>query len=246
METRLLLVDGFNLIRRIYEARQASSDLDEVIKACGQSLQRALREHSPTHACVVLDSHDRTWRHLLYSEYKANRKPTPQPLLANLDRFEQEFAEAGVGSLRIASYEADDVIATMAKGTGATGGEAIILSTDRLFLQLLDRHIRIFNHFDHSEITAADVVGRYGLRVDQLVDFWALAGDTSNNIKGAPGIGPKTATKLLDQYDNLDNALKKESRLMEQAENLKRCHQLVTLKTDVELGVNLRQFRLTP
>ncbi|MBD3647405.1 MAG: hypothetical protein HUJ31_08145 [Pseudomonadales bacterium] len=243
METRLLLVDGFNLIRRIYEARQSSNDLEEIITACGQSLQRALREHSPSHAVVVLDSHDRTWRHLLYPEYKANRKPTPAPLLENLDRFEKEFAAAGVKSLKIASYEADDVIATMARGMGAAG-TAIILSTDRLFLQLLGKNVRIFNHFDHAEITAADVAERYGVGVDKLTDFHALAGDASNNIKGAPGIGPKTAKKLLDQHGDLEGALSGEAKLASQVENLRRCKQLVTLKTDVELGVNLREFRL--
>ena len=87
---KVLLVDGFNLIRRIYEAR-ATPDIDAVITASVQSLQRALREHIPTHALVVSEKHDRTWRHLLYREYKAGRAPTPGALLDSTMQFEEAF-----------------------------------------------------------------------------------------------------------------------------------------------------------
>lgn len=243
MVTRLLLVDGFNLIRRIYEARRETSDLDDIVKACGHSMGRALREHRPTHACVVLDSHDRTWRHLLYEEYKGNRKPTPAPLMDNLASFDAEFRALGVPSVKIQNYEADDVIATLAVGVANSGGDSVILSTDRMFLQLAGDRIRIFNHFDHVETTPADVRQRYGVGVEQLIDYWALAGDSSNNIKGVPGVGPKTAASLLSRYPDLESIIASEEKVSGYTDTVKRCKQLVTLKTDVALGINLRDLR---
>lgn len=245
MASTLLLVDGFNLIRRIFEARKAGNDPEAVIEACQRSLVRAVRDHEPSHACVAWDSHDTTWRHLLYVDYKANRKPTPALLLDNLDAFDAAFRDvAGVASIKLASYEADDIIATMARRLAESGGQAIILSMDKLFLQLLGDGIRVYNHFDHTETNDSDVMARYGIRVAQLADFWALAGDSSNNIKGVPGIGPKRAAELLSRYEDLEAILAGEAALEEHADTARRCRQLVTLKTDVELGINLRDFRL--
>jgi len=244
--TRLLLVDGFNLIRRVYEARKDTSELEEIVAACGQSLRRATREHDPTHAAVILDSHERTWRHLLYPDYKAGRKPTPGLLLDHLSAFESEFSRLGVAGVTVPSYEADDVIATLADGVARSGAEVMILSTDRWFLQLLRDGIRIFNHFDHKETTVADVEDRLGVDVARLVDYWAMTGDSGNNIKGAPGIGPKTARSLLRQYDGLSAIIDAEKKIGAHRDTVMRCKRLVTLKTDVEVGVNLRDLRLEP
>jgi protein Xni len=249
--TRVLLVDAFNLIRRIFEARpDPESHIDEVIQASSNSLARALRDHAPTHACAVFDSHDRTWRHLLYADYKGTRKPTPQVLLDNLHGFRDAFLERGVRSLKLDNYEADDQLATLAKGIEKTGGEAFILSTDRMFQQQLSTNIRIFNHFEGHEVTREEVEERFGVRVDQLIDFWAMAGDSSNNIKGVPRVGKKTAASLLEHYGSLDAVIASSDddaavrRVQDASEAALRCRQLVTLKTDVELGINLRSLRL--
>ncbi len=115
---RVLLVDGFNLVRRLYEARphdDAPVD-EELISNAAHSLQRALHTHQPSHACCVFDSHAPTWRHRLYPAYKANRKPTPPALLAAIPRFDEAFLGVGVRSVCVEGYESDDVIATMKKG----------------------------------------------------------------------------------------------------------------------------------
>ena len=137
---KALLIDGFNLVRRLYEARPHGDEpvQEEVITSASQSLRRALREHQPSHVCCIFDSHDKTWRHELYPDYKANRKPTPQPLLDAIPQFEDAFLELGVKSITVPTYEADDVIATLAKGISGRGGKVTILSTDKNFLQLLD------------------------------------------------------------------------------------------------------------
>jgi protein Xni len=119
-----------------------------------------------------------------------------------------------------------------------------------MYLQLLSSHIRIVNHFEHKDITETDVVERYGVKKQQLIDYWALVGDSSNNIKGVPGVGAKSALSLLARYDSLDEILSSsetDTMTLKVIQNMalaKRCKQLVTLKTDVELGTNLRRFRI--
>ncbi|MCB1692026.1 MAG: hypothetical protein KDI19_04625 [Pseudomonadales bacterium] len=248
MPSRLLLVDAFNLIRRIYEARKDA--MSAVIEASTQSLDRALKTIRPTHACVVFDSHDTTWRHLLYPDYKANRSPAPEVLLRGVPDFMAAFERMGVKSVMLPSYEADDVIASIAAAISASGNDVTILSTDGLFLQLLSDHVAIVNHFDGHHWREADVVEKYGVRVDQLCDLWAMAGDTSNNIKGVPRIGARTAASLLAEYGTLEEILRTEddnasaNRVRLGGDVAQRCKQLVTQKTDVEVGINLRELRL--
>jgi len=253
MENQLLLVDGFNLVRRIYEAGPGD-DLDGLSRSCNQSLQRALGEHRPTHCAIVFDSHDDTWRHRLYSDYKADRKPTPQFLLDHLVDLMLSFKAIGFASLICESYEADDVIATMARAIGEGHGEVKILSTDSAFLQLLQPHIRVFDHFKHRELDEVHVNTKFGVTHTQLIDFWAIAGDRSNYIKGVPGVGDKGAARLLGLHGTLEAMLeidparvtdKPLAKVQEHRLLALRCQQLVTLKQDVEVGVKLRDFRLS-
>jgi len=249
--TRVLLIDAFNLIRRIYEARPDSDDkIEEVIQASANSVTRALNQHSPSHGCVVFDSHDTTWRHLLYREYKQGRKPTPEMLLDNVSRFKQVFSEAGLQSLAIQNYEADDIVATLAAGVAEKDGVAIILSSDKSYLPLLSDKVRVYNHFEKHEINRDDVLKKYGVTIGQLTTLWAMAGDASNNVKGVPKVGKKTAVSLIEQYGSLKKILNDQqavgaaAKIRENRALVLRCRQLVTLKTDVELGINLRIFRL--
>lgn len=221
-----------------------------VVQAAGQSLGRALAKHKPSHAAVVLEHHDRTWRHLLYPEYKQNRSATPELLINHLKAFEGNFQSLGVTSCSVSSYEADDVIATIARVVAAHGGDVVILSTDKVYLQLIDHHIKVFDHFNEVGRDASYVNAQFGIPVAQYVDYLAMVGDKSNNIKGVQGIGPKSAQSLLSQYKTLDNILVTEEnsasirKVQQSAHDATRSRQLVTLKTDVELGLNLKTFRL--
>ena len=248
---KVLLIDGFNLVRRLYEARphdDAPVD-EEVITSAAHSLQRALHTHRPSHACCVFDSHAPTWRHRLYPAYKANRKPTPPALLAAIPRFEEAFLGVGVRSICVEGYESDDVIATMAGIIGRANGQVIILTTDKNFLQLLDDHVVVYDHFQNQAYTRAWVLEKYGVRHDQLVDYWALTGDATSNIKGVPKIGPKTARELISSHRTLEALLatplagKSGDRLSEHRADAELSRDLVRLKTDVEVGTNLKQLR---
>ena len=252
MQVRFLAVDGFNLIRRIFEARQVSqqSDMPQVVEAATLSLAKAVSRHKPTHAAVVLEDHDRTWRHLLYGDYKANRSPTPALLLQSLKLFEESFLTLGVSCCSVKSYEADDVIGTIASVVASRGGIAVILSTDKVYLQLLGDNVKVVDHFNDHNWETGEITQKYGIEVSQYIDYLALTGDSSNNIKGVPGVGPKSAAQLLKDHASLDGVLSANEPdrlalkvLKARVEALK-CRQLVTLKTDVELGRNLRSFRL--
>ena len=218
----------------------------------------------------MLDSHEKTWRHLLYPEYKGGRKPTPAPLINNLDQFKTAFGDLGIASIMVVGYEADDVLSTLAVGVAESGGEAIILSTDKGFLSLLSDRIQVYHHFEQQFVTAVDVQKKYQVRHDQLVDYWSLCGDPGNNIKGVPGVGKKTAALLLNQFERLDEILlqarkisikkaaeplsedekvlenfrKPLAKVLANEETALMCRLLVTPKLNVELGVNLRTFRI--
>jgi protein Xni len=201
---------------------------------------------------------------MLYDDYKFGRKPTPEVLISNLDRFRRAFETAGVRSLEVAGYEADDVIATLAAGVANSSGDAIILSTDKGFLSLLDKHIEVYHHFEQHFLTSTDVRVKYALRHDQLIDYWSLSGDPGNNIKGVPGVGKKTALLLLEKFDSLDEVLaqarglaqdqaadsglavyqKSLSKVLQFEDEAEKCRLLLTPKLDVELGINLKIFRL--
>ena len=262
MPIRFLAVDGFNLIRRIYEARihkekhQSESidvsgeDMKQVIEATKSSLVRALKEHQPTHAAMVMEHHEKTWRHLVYPAYKANRSETPPILLSSLPQFITAFSEIGVQSFGIYSYEADDVIATLATVVSVNNGEVVILSTDKIYLQLVNDKVIVYDHFANKRCDRAYIEEKYQIVQDQYIDYLSLVGDKSNNIKGVQGIGPKSAVTMLSEHDSLDRILSAQptstmlKKVSASSADALRSRQLVTLKIDVELGQNLKSFRL--
>ena len=254
---RLLLVDALNLIRRVYAAQPGPDGPDRAAAArtaSVQSLERALRDCSPTHAGCVFDGEGRSWRHELYPSYKAGHAPMPAALGEALDSYRKAFREAGVASLGLPGLEADDVIATAASKAAAAGIATVILSTDRGFLQLLPAGVRIRDHFRRIDLDASSVAKKFGVRPEQLADLHALAGDRGNGIPGVPGIGAKTAAQLLGRFETLERALeaagdlegKLGKRLLEHAEAARLYRRLVGLKTDLDLGTNLSELRYTP
>ena len=251
----LLLVDALNLIRRVYAA-QPGDDGPERVEAAqvssAQSLARALRATTPTHAVCVFDGAGSTWRHRLHPEYKKGHAPMPEALAASLDSFRAVFAGRGVSSLDRPALEADDVIATLAAKTAAAGAAAIVLSTDRAYLELLPLGVRVRDHFRAEELGAAYVAKRYGVAPERLVDLLALTGDRANGIPGVPGVGPKKGADLLARFGDLEGILAAAGEVAGKlGENLRRhgddarlSRRLVELRTDLDLGVNLKELRV--
>ena len=253
----LLLVDALNLIRRVYAAQPGEDGAERAEGArqsCAQSLARALRQVRPTHAACVFDGEGPSWRHELDPGYKEGHAPMPEALRQALGGYRRAFGELGVTSLDFPGLEADDVIATMAVKAAAAGASVVVLSTDKIFGELLPAGVRVRDHFRGRESDAATVEEKFGVRPELLADLLALAGDRGNNIPGVPGIGAKTAAKLLARHGCLDQALRSAAeiegklgqRLREHADTARFCRQLVALRTDLDLGVNLNQLRYSP
>jgi len=251
---RFLLIDGPNLIRRIHAAIPAdnpSQIIEQTITSSLQSLSRALKQHTPTHTLCAFESDGPTWRHELFPDYKKDRPAMPGELIEIFSRLKQEIQQNGVFTLNIAGMEADDVIASAAVKAAAQGAEAIILSTDTGQAQLLRPGIRQYNHFKQEPITAETIQQRFSIKPTQLNDYLAMVGDKSHSLPGVPGIGAKTAARLLKTYSDLDEILTAEKEIGGRAgESLSQNHdsarmvkKLLALRTDVSLGHSFRSFR---
>ncbi|MBW3165020.1 flap endonuclease Xni [Ferrimonas balearica] len=251
MKPKLLLVDGLNLVRRIHAA-VPNEDAEDLKRRCLGAMDKALRQHKPSHAILVWDGgHDNSWRRQLYPEYKAHRKPMPEDLARALPLLDTGFASLGVRSVRQQDLEADDLIATIASKVSAAGGEVVILSTDKGFGQLLGRGIAQWDHFDGHWIDAELLQQKVGVPQSRLLDYWALAGDSGNGIPGIPGIGKKTALELVSQFDSLKALFAADAvpgklgeRLQAHQDEARLSYRLVQLRRDLELKLNLSQFRV--
>lgn len=256
MRVVFLIVDGLNLIRRVYAATPPGegSPFDAALAATVQSLRRALLEASPTHAVVVFDGKEPTFRHEIYPEYKAGRKPMPEELRLGLDRYREAFSALGVSSVSKPGVEADDVVATLAAGVASRDGNAIILSTDTAFCQLVSERITVRDHFQKRALDEGYVKQKYGVSPGALVDLWALAGSGTTHIPGIPGIGPKTAAKLLLEHGSFERVLESApsipgtlgEALRTNAEQGRLSRELARLRSDLALGWNLKSFRYRP
>ncbi len=278
MAVRFLLVDALNLIRRVYAAQPGDDGPERAEGAktsSVQSLQRGLRESKPTHALVVFEGAEPSWRHLLFRDYKIGHKPMPEALRDALPAYQEAFLAIGVDSFSVPKVEADDVIATLAVKVAAAHGTAVILSTDKVFMQLLCDHIAVRDHFGPRWLDRDHLRTKFGVAPEQFVDLLALAGDTTNAIPGVPGIGPKTAAKLIEDFGSLEAILaaagvqdtqtpevgattvappegsspalapKLRDKLFDHAEDARMAKSLVQLQTDLDLGLNLKALRYT-
>lgn len=206
MPHHLLLVDGLNLLRRCYEANPApdsAQKAESAVNVAWQSFQRALRDHTPTHCVAVFDAGGPTWRHALYADYKAGRKPM-SPYLANeLLGFKERLMAEHWAVMSLPGEEADDTLWGLAKAARLEGESVTVLSTDKDLVRLVAIGAKVYHHFDRKWHDDAWCQAKFGVRPEQLTDFLALMGDSSDGIPGIAGVGAKTAAALLAQHDNL-------------------------------------------
>jgi protein Xni len=264
MPVHLILIDALNLIRRIYAVQERpfllNNELAETTKqqvlfntqqGCGLALTKIINQLQPSHALAVFDSRNPCWRFELFPDYKKGRKKMPEHLADKLPDIQDEFMQQSVDSLISEQDEADDLIATLAIKVALRGQNVTIISTDKSFLSLLSQNIHVYDYFNRRFLDEQFVEGKFNVKPAQLVDFWALAGDSTNKLPGAPGIGQVTAATLLNKYDSLKGILaakdlksKVMDKLTENIKQIELTRQLATLKQDIPLGFNLKDIRL--
>ncbi len=251
-----LIVDGLNLVRRIYAAvpgEQGDGQHDEdVLRSIGRSVERAVHTLSPTHGVAAFDAPGPNWRHTLLADYKKDRPPMPQALQTLMPRIEEVFTETGIRCVRVEGFEADDVVATVATAIAARAGKAVILSTDKSMLSLLREGIEVRNHFEDQVLDTQYTRERFGVLPTQIPDYLALVGERSQSIPGVKSIGKKTAAKLLAEHGDINGILnaattmsgRTGSALRDGAKDAMLFLQILTLQTDVAIGLNLSECRM--
>lgn len=249
MALHLLIVDALNLIRRIH-AVQGSPCAD----TCMHALEQLIVHSQPTHAVAVFDDEARndSWRHHRLPDYKAGRPPMPDTLHDEMPALRAAFEQRGIRCWSSPGDEADDLAATLAVKIAGAGHAATIVSTDKGYCQLLSPTIRIRDYFQKRWLDAPFIASEFGVTPQQLPDYWGLAGISSSKVPGVAGIGPKSATQLLTQFETLEGIYagldavpeKWRKKLEEHREMAFICREIATLQTDLQLDGNLQQLRL--
>ncbi|MBV7315355.1 flap endonuclease Xni [Shewanella sp. NIFS-20-20] len=245
-----LIIDGMNLTRRLHATMGAPVDGAQLQQRLEQACDKLKRLHQPSHLVIVWDGDNLSWRKQLYPDYKKGRKPMPEDLAAVLPRLKQALTELGWHGLQ-ADSEADDVIATLAAKLVAHQGQAMIVSTDKGFAQLQHSNIHQWDYFAKAPFDHAALQTKLGVDLSQLLDFFALAGDSGNKIPGIAGIGGKTAAGLLNQYHDLANLYQHLDQLNDKLaaklgagkDMARLSYKLAKLNQELPLQVSLRQYR---
>ena len=214
MQERCVIVDGHSLMYRAFHAlppMDADGVPTNAVHGFFSMLLRVLREQRPQYCVVAFDDHAPTFRHDSYDEYKAGRAPTPDELRPQFPLVKELLAAMGIGVLTLPGWEADDLLGTVARQANEKGIHALLLTGDKDALQLVnDETSMLFTRRGISEtvlFTPAGVKEYFGVTPEQVPDWKGMMGDSSDNIPGIPGVGEKTAVKLLDEYGTLENVL---------------------------------------
>jgi len=209
--------------------------------------------HKPTHFAVIFDSARKNFRNDIYKEYKANRSEAPDDLAPQFEYIRQSVKAFNLPSLELLNYEADDLIATYAKQIVDAGAKATIISSDKDLMQLVSNKVRLYDPMKSKVMGEKEVIEKFGVKPNQVIDVQSLAGDSSDNVPGVPGIGIKTASELINKYKTLDRLLekadeipqnKRRETLLANKDKALLSRKLVTLKNDVPVKDELNSFIL--
>ncbi len=256
----LILVDGSSYlyrafhIRNLQELRSPSGKPTGAIYGVLNMLRRLRNDYQPTAMAVVFDAKGKTFRHDLFIEYKANRPPMPDELQQQIEPLHSVIQALGYPLLCVEGVEADDVIGTLARQAVNAGHQVVISTGDKDMAQLVDTRTTLVNTMSDTVMDETGVMEKFGVRPDQIIDYLALMGDSSDNIPGVEKVGPKTAAKWLNQYDSLDQLLEHTQEITGKVgENLRAAvdqlplsRRLTKIKCDVELGQDIEDFVIQP
>jgi DNA polymerase-1 len=263
----LFLVDGSGYIFRAYHAlppltrKSDGLPVGAVSGFCNMlwKLMKDARNTDvgvvPTHFAVIFDYSSKTFRNELYAEYKSNRSAPPEDLIPQFGLIRQATRAFDLPCIEMEGFEADDLIATYARLACEAGGDTTIISSDKDLMQLVGPSVSMYDPMKDRQIGVPEVIEKWGVPPEKMIDLQALTGDSVDNVPGIPGIGPKTAALLIEQFGDLDTLLarageikqdKRRQSIIDNAEKARISRELVRLKYDVPVIDPLEDFVLQP
>ncbi|MDP2120319.1 MAG: DNA polymerase I [Hoeflea sp.] len=263
----LFLVDGSGYIFRAYHAlppltrKSDGLPVGAVSGFCNMlwKLMVSARDTSvgvtPTHFAVIFDYSSKTFRNELYPEYKANRSAPPEDLIPQFAVIREATRAFDLPCIEMEGFEADDLIATYARLAREAGADVTVISSDKDLMQLVGPQVSMYDSMKDKQIGVAEVIEKWGVPPEKMIDLQALTGDSVDNVPGIPGIGPKTAAQLIEQFGDLDTLLarageipqtKRRENIIEFADKARISRELVKLKDDVEVPESLDDLVLNP
>jgi DNA polymerase-1 len=262
-ENPLILVDGSSYLYRAYHAfpplTNSAGQPTGAMYGVLNMLRSLIMQYQPTHAAVVFDAKGKTFRDELFEHYKSHRPPMPDDLRAQIEPLHAMVKAMGLPLLAVSGVEADDVIGTLAREAEKAGRSVLISTGDKDMAQLVTPEITLINTMTNTVLGPEEVVTKYGVPPELIIDFLALMGDSSDNIPGVPGVGEKTAQALLQGLGGLDalyaepekiagltfrGAKTMAAKLEQNKEMAYLSYQLATIKTDVELELTCEQLHV--
>ena len=251
----VFLIDGSGFLFRAFHALPPMTRGDgtpvNAVFGFTKMIMKLIEDTDADHIAVIFDRARKTFRSDIYADYKAHRPPPPDEMIPQFQLVRDATVAMNVSSVDMEGYEADDLIATYARQAAAQGAEVTIVSSDKDLMQLVDDKITMLDAMKNKVIGFDQVVEKFGVPPEKVIDVQALAGDSADNVPGIEGIGVKTAALLINEYGDLDTLLsraeeikqpKRRERLIEQAEMARVSRELVTLKDDVPITVPLDGF----
>jgi len=253
----VFLVDGSGFIFRAYHALPALTRPDGTpvgaVYGFTQMLMKLIEDTDADHIAIIFDAARINFRNDIYPDYKANRTETPEDLIPQFPLIREATQAFDLPVIELKGFEADDLIATYARAAAREGAKVTIVSSDKDLMQLVDEKITMFDAMGNRTIGPKEVEEKFGVAPDRVVDVQALAGDSTDNVPGVPGIGVKTAAELIREYGDLENLLahageikqpKRRERLQENADLARISRRLVELRDDVPVPAAIDSFRV--
>jgi len=252
----LFLIDGTNYIYRAFYAIRGLSNSrgfpTNAIYGFTNMLMKLCRDWGPEYIAVVFDAKGPTFRHEAYDQYKANRSAMPDELRPQIPHIRDVVRGFSMKVIEEQGVEADDIIGTLAKRYGQAGMNVVIASGDKDLMQLVSDNVLMVDTMKDISYDVEGVRNRFGVGPDRVIDILGLAGDTSDNIPGVPGVGEKTALKLVNQFGSLEGVLENagevrgrglSEKLKEFADQARMSRDLATIRTDVPVDFDLEDLR---
>jgi len=265
IKNKIVLIDGYGFVFRAFFSLPPLRNPDGVPVSAVYGFMNMIIKllgamEEVSHMAVVFDAGGKTFRNDLYSEYKANRAPCPEDLKPQFPLIREAAEALGLEVLEKVGYEADDLIASAAKEAKELGLDVLVVSSDKDLMQIVNDKVSLYDAMKEKMIGYDEVMEKFGVTPDKVIDVQSLIGDSSDNVPGVPGIGPKTASKLINEYGNLENLLadidssnskldgliskKIKQSLSNNVAIARLSRELVYLKDDVDFGVKLDDLKI--